>query len=65
VYRVPKDLLVMGMEELDGLLKTLTECEQTGTWPPAMEEESDLQLPAWATPTENEEDFALEGLEID
>ena len=64
VYRVTKDVLLQGMEELDALIKTLDTCEETNHWPPAMQEESDLLLPAWATST-NEEDFSLEGLEIE
>lgn len=47
VYRVTKDVLLQGFEELDELLRTLTECESTGNWPPAHEEETDLLLPAW------------------
>lgn len=66
VYRVTSDVILQGCEELDVLLKRLAECEETDTWPAEMEEESDLQLPAWATPNDaHDEDFALEGLETE
>ena len=49
VYRVTKDVILQGLEELDTLLKLLAECEETNTWPPAQEDEADLVLPTWAT----------------
>ena len=64
VYRVTKDVILQGLEELDVLLKTLAECEKTDTWPAAEEEETDLLLPTWAT-TQNDEDLILEGLETE
>jgi len=65
VYRIPKDVLLQGKEELDEVIKVLVECEKTGTWPADQPEESDLQLPTRATSTDNDEDLALEGLEMD
>jgi hypothetical protein len=65
VYRLTKDVLIQGQEELDVLLRRLRECEETDTWPAEMEEESDLQLPTWATPTDDtSEAYAVEGLEL-
>lgn len=66
VYRITSDVRLQGLEELDTLLRRLAECEKTNTWPAEMEEESDLQLPTWATPNDaTDEDFALEGLELE
>ncbi len=47
-YRVTKDVILQGLEELADLLDTLRECEKTDTWPPANEQETDLMIPAWA-----------------
>ena len=52
VYRVTKDVILQGLEELDALVKKLDECEKLNQWPPEMETESDLILPAWAVTTE-------------
>lgn len=48
VYRVTKDILLQGTEELDLLVEKLDECEKTGAWPPEQDEETDLVLPQWA-----------------
>lgn len=48
VYRAHSDIISQGMEDLDGLLKTLAECEAAGTWPGAQQEEADLTLPTFA-----------------
>lgn len=47
-YRITKDVILQGLEELAELLETLRECEKTDTWPPAHQEETDLIIPAWA-----------------
>jgi hypothetical protein len=62
VYRITSDVILQGFEELDGLLKTLTECEKTNIWPAAMEDESDLLLPSWAItdPDADLSEFAVE-----
>lgn len=64
VYRVTSDVRLQGIEELDALVKILDECEKTNKWPAEMEDESDLLLPTWATPTETE-DFAIAGLDLE
>lgn len=65
VYRVTSDIVLQGLEELDVLMKRLRECEETNNWPAEMEDESDLQLPTWATPTDDtSEAYAVEGLEL-
>jgi hypothetical protein len=48
VYRAHPDVISQGMEDLDVLLKTLAECEASGTWPAAQQEEADLTLPTYA-----------------
>ena len=65
VYRVTKDVILQGLEELDALLKTLAECEESDFWPAAETEETDLMLPTWATTNDDNEDLALEGLEME
>jgi len=65
VYRITSDVKLQGLEELDALVKILDECEKTNNWPAEMEVESDLLLPAWATPNEDNEDLVLEGLETE
>ena len=47
-YRVTKDVILQGFEEMDELLKILRECEETDTWPAQYTEETDLMIPAWA-----------------
>jgi exodeoxyribonuclease VIII len=63
VYRVTKDIILQGLEEMDTLLKTLAECEKDDRWPAAEEVETDLVLPTWAT-TEQDGDLEIEGLEF-
>jgi exodeoxyribonuclease VIII len=59
VYRVTKDVILQGLEELDELLRLLGECEKTDNWPPAYETETDLMIPAWAlTEQDSLEEFA-------
>jgi PDDEXK-like domain of unknown function (DUF3799) len=53
-YRVTKDVLLQGVEELDNLVAKLDECEKLGRWPAEQECETDLLLPAWATAQEEE-----------
>lgn len=48
VYRIPKDVILQGMEELDALVAKLEECEKSGNWPGEYEQESELSLPAWS-----------------
>lgn len=48
VYRVTKDTLLQGIEELDLLVEKLDQCEKSGVWPPEQDEETDLVLPQWA-----------------
>lgn len=48
VYQVPEEVLDRGRADYLALLETLAECESTNTWPPAVQEEQDLALPAWA-----------------
>lgn len=61
VYRAHPDIISQGMEDLDGLLKTLAECEASGTWPAAQQEEADLTLPtrAYTDPTDDLSELAL------
>lgn len=48
VYRIPPDVLIQGSEELQNLVQQLTACEKSGIWPGAVEDETDLALPAYA-----------------
>lgn len=59
VYRVPLDVRLQALEELDALVKKLTECERLNVWPAAETDETDLVLPNWAT-AESDTDFQLE-----
>lgn len=61
VYRVTKDVIVQGLEEWQNLEAILNVCEDTNKWPAEYEDETDLQIPAWATEsTENLDEFAME-----
>ena len=62
VYRATPDVLSQGASDLDDILRTLDECEKTGTWPAAEQDETDLILPTYAITTEGEllEEFAVE-----
>jgi hypothetical protein len=59
VYNVARDLLLLGLEELDQLVARLDECEAENKWPPAETEECDLDLPPWAS-AESETELDLE-----
>jgi hypothetical protein len=48
VYRATPDVLLLGGELVDSLVARLLECQKKDHWPPEMEEESDLLLPAYA-----------------
>lgn len=48
VYRVPKDVVLQGIEELDLLVAKITDCEKSNIWPGEYDEETDLVLPTWA-----------------
>jgi len=52
VYRLTKDVLLQGIEELDLLVEKLDACEKSGVWPAEQDEETDLILPSWATAEE-------------
>lgn len=62
VYRVTSDVILQGLEELDVLVKRISECERTGLWPAAEEVETDLILPAWSkeSPEMDLSEFAME-----
>ena len=61
-YRVTKDVILQGLDELDDLLRTLRGCEDADFWPAAYDEETDLTLPAWAV---GEQDSLEEFAEIE
>jgi hypothetical protein len=48
VYRVTRDVLLQGLEELDNLIARLDDCEKANSWPGEYEVETDLLLPTWA-----------------
>lgn len=54
VYRIPTDVRIQGLEDLQTLLDRLAFCEKHNTWPPEMEEESDLILPSYAISEESD-----------
>ena len=56
VYRVTRDVILQGLDELDHLVGKIEDCEKSGKWPAEHTEESDLILPAWAS----ESDFTTE-----
>lgn len=62
VFDVSEDLLALGHEEYMGHLSTLKECEETNIWPPRVQEEQPLQLPAWAL--NEDEDLSDIGLDL-
>ena len=55
VYNVGEEVLAAGHEEYLRLLATLRECEDANFYPPALREEQDLLLPAWAMGGEDED----------
>lgn len=63
VFRITPDILLMGLEEADALIKRISECERLNHWPAELDEETDLPIPAWAATTED--DDLIEGLEFD
>ena len=59
VYHVPRELLVLGYDELENLVWKLDDCEKDDAWPPAEMEETNLCLPPWAD-SEAETELNLE-----
>lgn len=53
-YRITKDVILQGLQELDELLATLRGCEDADFWPAAHDEETDLLLPAWLGMEQND-----------
>lgn len=63
VYRVPESALDVGRYVYLGLLERLRECEASGVWPGyGGGKVLDLELPAWATPYDDEDDVGDLGL---
>ena len=62
VYHCTSDTILQGLEDLDKILKTLAECEEKNIWPAAEVEETELVLPSYAYPQEDDDlsDLALE-----
>ena len=59
VYNIPRELILLGLEERDSLAHRITECEESGIWPARQEDEQDLVMPPWAS-TEAETELGLE-----
>jgi hypothetical protein len=60
VYLVGKSVLNQGDADLRKWMQRLNQCEAANRWPPAVEEETELVLPAWATA---DGDFSMDDLE--
>ena len=54
VYRIPPDVIEQGRDEYMRLLDTLDECESTGQWPGPVPFETDLSLPSWVYPQQDD-----------
>lgn len=48
VYNVPSDVLQQGHEDYARLMHKILDCEESGIWPGANEEETNLSLPSYA-----------------
>ena len=60
-YRITKDVILQGLEELDELLRVLRGCEDANFWPAQYEDETDLMIPAWALTEQSDlAEFAME-----
>ena len=59
VFRIPRDILLMGLEEGDTLIRRISECERLNLWPAELDEETDLLIPDWAA-TEQDTSFELD-----
>lgn len=64
VYRIEDDLILEGRDRYWEMVKTLSECERTDTWPGPMPNEETLTMPSWYYGTA-EDDLSDIGLEID
>lgn len=60
VFRATPDVMIMGGEECDKLVKLLDECKRLDHWPPEQEEEEDLILPDYAMNAEMDLDELAE-----
>lgn len=60
VYGVPRDLLLLALEELEHLIFQIEEAEESGVWPAAATEEVELVLPPYAFAGDEETELALE-----
>jgi hypothetical protein len=58
VFRVTKDVILQGLQELQELMTKLAECERNDYWPAEHEDETDLMLPAWAVSQDDLAEFA-------
>jgi exodeoxyribonuclease VIII len=54
VYSVPSDVLQQGHEDGQRLIKRIRECEESGIWPGAVEDELALSLPSYAYETNDD-----------
>lgn len=59
LYNIPRELILLGLEERDNLVHRIEECEESGIWPARQEDEQDLVMPPWAS-TEAETELDLE-----
>lgn len=57
IYKVSNDVLLQGHEDYQRLMTRIRECEESGVWPGAVEDEADLTLPTYAF-TETSDDLA-------
>lgn len=57
IYNVPSDVLQQGQEDYIRLMRRIRECEESGIWPGAVEDEADLSLPTYAF-TETSDDLS-------
>jgi hypothetical protein len=57
IYNVPPEILTQGQDDYVRLMRRIHECEESGNWPGAVEDEMDLSLPSYAFP-ETSDDLA-------
>ncbi len=65
VYRLPEHILEVGREEYRTLLERLAWCRKENRWPGYADGELELELPAWAATTANNDDDDVSGMGLE
>jgi hypothetical protein len=60
VFDIPRDVVLMALDERNDLVDRIEECEKRSEWPAAQQDEVTLEYPTWAMFAMGDDDLALE-----